>query len=658
MGDPRFHSNTPALWSGLIAQGRLVEKENWFSPLLREMYSVLSRSGCREDRDVLAFDNPILPSERLTSLHSEGIMVPANILNAVERSFESTPSDEATAQAAWCWGVALGKRAGDVVGENELHRLLNTAGRNFVMGQAFLERAAHLLHEQNQPLLAAMNESIEHLVANPDDFVMGTRGKELAKTLKVWERKPSYEAFDLATLEGVPFHYDFVGLVDQLRTIDRLEYMLWLGRMRNPLAIWDALLFRDIVEDFDELLALLDAAPLAYGPTEGDAWACPIAPMLLEVALQHVTKLLAPFSRTPRDEMAYTQLCADLAERMNLLAQSIARRTDGPRLAADWLMRLVRIKTQLNPWAALPASMAMKAMIETFGSAEERARNVIEWLPHVPALSPGELQELSSSGVGQTPRGITPGMDILVARMTMKACREDTKSFDDELQLLENLLLLRDPGLHNADLNELPTWRHQLVSCAFSSADLVITWKRCWQQLEEQRLRQRYSTFTNDHSANDASLFLCAAAISLLGRTEKGSTLVFWNEVHEAVWFMTLLYSSHVDGRAWRYLFVLLMGTLPKYLDLATEAAISKLSAIVAAFGGDEELTIQTIAHLFRSGIASESLKKAATQAKVDFQATLERFEQHADNVHIYPLSKYWKDAGAICRQMTIAYLE
>ena len=124
-------------------------------------------------------------------------------------------------------------------------------------------------------------------------------------------------------------------------------------------------------------------------------------------------------------------------------------------------------------------------------------------------------------------------MDILIARMTMKACRQDTKSFDDELQLFENLSLLRDPGLHNVDLNQLPTWRHQLISCAFSSADLVITWKRCWQQLEEQRLRLRYSTFTNDHSANDVSLFLCATAISLLERTEKGSTLAVWNEVHE-----------------------------------------------------------------------------------------------------------------------------
>jgi hypothetical protein len=66
---------------------------------------------------------------------------------------------------------------------------------------------------------------------------------------------------------------------------------------------------------------------------------------------------------------------------------------------------------------------------------------------------------------------------------------------------------------------------------------------------------------------------------------------------------MTLLYGSRVDGRAWRYLFVLLMGTLPKYLDLATETGISKLSAIVAAFAGDEELTIHTVAHLFRAGI-------------------------------------------------------
>jgi hypothetical protein len=651
MRDSRFRSSTPTLWPALIAQGRLVEGKSWFPPLLSQMSSVVSQAGCQGDRDVLVIDSSIL-SGQWTLLHSEEIGVPADILNALERSLESPPTDEATAEAAWCWGVSLGNRASNVVGEKELRRLLNTASRNVVMEQAFLECAARLLHEKKQPLWAAMNESVEHLVVNPGDFAVGMWGEVFAKTLEVWEKKFSYEAFDLTALERVPFHYEFIGLIDQLRTIDRLEYLSWLEHLRNPLAIRDALLSQDIVEDFDELLTLLDTAPPAYGPIESDGWTCPIAPMLLEVALQHVTRLLAPFSRTPRDEVVYKCLCDDLFERMDSLAQTIARRADGPRLVADWLMRLVRMKTQLSAWAALPASMAMKAMIQIFGSTEERATTVIQWFPYIPALSKGELQELRGTGVGRISIGITPQVDVLVARLSMKGFRQDTKSFDDELRLYENLSLLRDPGLHDVNFDELPTWRHQLVSCVFLGTDPVVTWKRHWGQLEEQRLRSRHSTFTNDHSADDASLFLCAAAISLLGRTEKGSTLVLWTEVHDAIWFMTLLYGSLVGGRNWRYLFALLVGTLPRHLDLTSAIGIDRLSAIVKAFAGDEELIIQTVAQVFRTGIASGSLMNAVAQAKVDLRSTLKRFEQHADNVHIYSLSKYWKDAGTICNQI------
>jgi hypothetical protein len=153
-------------------------------------------------------------------------------------------------------------------------------------------------------------------------------------------------------------------------------------------------------------------------------------------------------------------------------------------------------------------------------------------------------------------------------------------------------------------------------------------------------------------SANDASLFLCAVDISLLGRSEGDPKLALWNEVYEAVWFMTLLYGSHVEGRSWRYLFVLLMGALPKHLDLVTDTGIDKLSEIVAAFAGDEELTIHTVAHLFRTGTASQLLTNAASRAHVDLESALGRSEQNAGNAERCPLSKYWKDAGSISRQI------
>jgi hypothetical protein len=638
----------------LIAQGRLVEREIWLSPLLDLLVSALSGPGCGEDREELTFDSSIL-RERWTSLHSKGIVVPEGLLKALEASFESPATDEGAAQAAWCWGLALGRRASDAAGEKELRGLLNKASRNFVMQEAFLERTAWLLHEKNLPLLAAMDESVRHLVASPGDFVLGKWGESFTKMLEAWSGKPSFEAFDLRSLEYVPFLYDFLGLINRLRPIDRLEYLSWLNRLKNPLVIRDALHCREVVEDFDEILMLLEAAPSAYGPPESEGWISPVAPMLLQASLRHAANLLAPFNRVPRDEAAYTELCADIAERMESLARNLARRSDGPRLAANWLMHLVRIKTQLHAWIALPASMAMKAIIQTFGDAEANAAIVIPWLPHRPPLTPDELDELRDSGRGRTPASLTPGMDLLVARLSMKAYRPDAESFEDELRIFENLLLLRDAGLFDANLNDFPTWRHQLVSCVFSGADPVATWKRLWNQMEEQRLRSRYIAFTNDHSADDASLFLSAATISLLGRSEGDQEAALWNEVYVAVWFMTLFYGSQAEGRKWRCAFVLLMGLLPQHFDLTTDSGIDKLAAILASFADDEELIIYTAAQLFRADAAPQLITSAASRAQLDFESALARFEQHAGNEEKYPLAKIWKDQSATCRQILVS---
>jgi hypothetical protein len=335
---------------------------------------------------------------------------------------------------------------------------------------------------------------------------------------------------------------------------------------------------------------------------------------------------------------------------MDLLARCLARRSDGPRLAANWLMRLIRIKTQLNAGIALPASMAMKAIIQVFGDAEEGAAAVIQWLPPITQLPANELQELRHSGVGRTPTGLIFGTDVLVSRLCMKAFRPVEKSFEDELELFEKLSLLRDAGLFESSLNELPTWRHQLVSFVYSDTDLVATWKRLWNQMEEQRLRARYVAFTNDRSADEASLFLCVTTVSYLERGDREPAL--WNEVYEAVWFMTLVYGSQVEARGWRRVFVLLMGLLPKHFDLATDTGVEKLSAILASLADDEELVIYTAAQLFRAGAAPQTITNAGMGTELNLQAAFARFEQHTGNHEKYPLSKIWKNEGATCRQI------
>jgi hypothetical protein len=97
---------------------------------------------------------------------------------------------------------------------------------------------------------------------------------------------------------------------------------------------------------------------------------------------------------------------------------------------------------------------------------------------------------------------------------------------------------------------------------------------------------------------------------------------------------------------------VRLAGTLPKHLDLSTDAGSNNLSAIVAMFATDYELTIHTVAQLIRAGIPSEPRGNAVRGANVDFESALQRFEKYAGNTVMCPLSTDWIDAGTICRQI------
>lgn len=190
----------------------------------------------------------------------------------------------------------------------------------------------------------------------------------------------------------------------------------------------------EVTEDLEEFLALLEAAPAAY---PSSSWVSLIAPMLLEAALNHATKTLSRFARLPRDEDAYQKACDAISTNMVQLARRLAERIDGPQLAAHWLMRLVRMKTILDPWSALPSSMAIHAIVSVFGDSDLHAVPVLDHLPQVPESTEDEKRTLLPSGKGLSWNGQAPKADVLMSRLLLKAYRSDYGSFADELQLFE-----------------------------------------------------------------------------------------------------------------------------------------------------------------------------------------------------------------------------
>ncbi len=657
MRDSRFPAGS-TVQNDLIAQGRLVEDEIWLSSLVDHLYLALRESRRFENGEEF-FALSLSLSDQLIVLHSKGTAIPGHIAIALDRSFESQAEDAIAAQAAWCWGLALGRRALEVKAARDLRSLLDKASHDFVMLEAFLGHIARSLFEHHPAVQAAVDESLHELIKDPGCFILGGRGEAFLEALNLWKKKPPYEAFDLRMLDSVPLHYEFLGLIEQLKKIDSQVYFAWLDRLQNPVLIKHAFLNPEIMEDFDELLILLEVAPTAYDDEQHDGWVSLIAPLLLEAALYHAQSLLALFAKPEHDEEAYKQLCKDLCGRMQRLAQGLARRNDGSRLVAHWLMRLVRIKTQLNAWLSLPASMAIRALVQVFGDSEVNAAGVIQCLPPTTTLSPDDEKHLRLSGVGQAHTSLTPGIDILIVKLLMKAFRQDTKSFEDELRAFNNLLLVRDSGLFtDPSLTELATWRHQLVGRALTGPNLVGTWKSCWDLLEEQRRRTRHAAFTLDHSADEPSLFLCSTALSLLEeegdslRVNAPDGLALWNIVYESVWLMVLLYGSQAEGEVWRYLLALLMRALPKHLEIASDHGTKRLSDLLASFAGDDELVTHSVARLFRAGSSSHLLTTVLNRAGLKLESILDRLEHFSGDRTLYPMMRRWPDAMSTCRQI------
>lgn len=173
-----------------------------------------------------------------------------------------------------------------------------------------------------------------------------------------------------------------------------------------------------------------------------------------------------------------------------------------------------------------------------------------------------------------------------------------------------------------------------------------------------QRMRVQHPMFTQDDSADEASLFLCAAGLGFLKSSatsthpEDAPFLALWKEVYGAAWFQTLLYASHSKATNWRYLLIVLVGVLPKHLSLTSETGLGHLSGMLRSFGRDEELILHTIAYLARAGVGGRLLKEAITGAGIATEVILTQFERNAENIHLNPLSEHWKDVGEAYRAM------
>lgn len=91
---------------------------------------------------------------------------------------------------------------------------------------------AQSLQERQPNVTAAMEESLALLSEHPQDFILGRKRDGYVETLATWKELPPHEAFDLQKLECTPLYYEFLGIMQHLRTIEREDYLFWLNRIQ------------------------------------------------------------------------------------------------------------------------------------------------------------------------------------------------------------------------------------------------------------------------------------------------------------------------------------------------------------------------------------------------------------------------------------------
>jgi hypothetical protein len=631
----------------LIIYGKSVEGESWFGSVLEGSDEHLLGMLAPPVRITVGNLQQAL-KEWVTSLVSQGLAFPTEVSLALHDDIDPTSGDIHQARAAWLWGSWLGRATRHIPDAEDLRTLIRLSGENVVTSEAFFEETARWLQRGEAQLSSAMDALVIQFAEDPAGFVFGRSPAGLNEAFARWKELPPNEAFDLNGLAHVPYRCDFLPIIEKLSLIDPMQYSVWIDRIQNPVIVAESL----GRATFDESVVLLKVAVDAH--TQGfNQWKSMVAPMLLNAQTSRMADSLRSFSWPPADRPAFDELSEKLQRQMKEFADVLSLRDDGPQLVADWSLHLVRQMNLLVSLRALPYQIAMKAIIEVFGSSEEAANRVLEKLPRHRALSCNEKLEFQGSGKVKPEVKRMPKGDVLLVRLLLKSFRIESVPRTLELAEFEDLLLSRDPALSDASDRDLPILRHRIVACAMREEDLAIEWKRLWVGLEGQRLRYRHLASTQDYSANDTSLFLCSVGLGrFTNDREKGSYPVvsraLWDELYRAIWFQVLYYESAPNVELWRRLLILLLSALPDYLDETAVATQNKISEIFRAFAQDEELIVQAAAAMLEGGIADRVLSKALVASGTDLSSALSQYRPVLGNTFVYPLAKYWPKAHEI----------
>jgi len=453
------------------------------------------------------------------------------------------------------------------------------------------------------------------------------------------------------------------------------------------LAVRYALHGADIVEDIDEILALLAVAPMAceHGSPGAAAYEWNrrlTAPQVLDVGLAHadrLVRLILPDGEggAPHPDAA-ASLDTDLHNRLRRVMETTLARDDGIFLAAHSMVHLIQRRgaspRNTRPSADGPALRTTAAALAAHGASVLPFRAIF---PDLFDHSAADVEAGRKTGTGiinsKHPR--VDGVDVLLALLLIAEAKVSiawgrprpgvAEAGDNDLRgMLNGLLRRRDPGLNPSRDVAVPSWRHAHAASLFlETADPDQAWQRSWDALSEQRRRMCHRAYTHDHSADHPSLFLMHTGIAMLktlcSEEPEGGDIAMrlWGLLYEASLSIVLrlpwLAPWPRDER-WHGTILLLFAWLP-HMALRTDADLADpdlLGPLLGRLGGDDELVVEGVANLHLNGVLSTAVVDAVARTGARLDDLVARRASQADTCPPVTAAGGPRDALDVCRMI------
>jgi len=662
MRDERFYQNQPGsqYWDALIVHGRQATGAPWFADVVETVYTwYLASARTTNGTDLLAPDDDV--RARLAAIVSlPHVMVPHLLAwwheyppredddpaDTQRRTREEVQAWEARqAQAAWVWGIALARAAPQFAAHADaFERTWQMAASEHVAAEAFIEvLAAACRADRESPLRTRLSAIPGRVRSLRSCHVLHGSREDLAAALDLWWATAHvHDIWDRRAIERFPVSCAEVWLLDALRRDHKDLYLHLLEETRNPHVVGHMLGAPCIMEDVDEILALLAAAPpVLTSLTSATSWNHNVtALVLLEVVATHATTLIRLVSNHTRDDPP-----SDLAEIVDKdvprlikrVVEGLLQRDDGTFLAVNWMIHRTHAlegtarRNKVSPEAVVVEAMAGALAAHDIGEPEFRriwpdafsdVRVMVDDMGTIQARGPRSVYE--TDAVLALLAVARHGSDHVAATATMTGL----------LPVFEALLAQRDPGIGSIRETEAPSQRQLYAAILVVAAvDPDQTWCQLWNDVAEQRRRQLYQSYTHDYLADETSLFVLHVGIAALvwtyvdDGTHNDDVRRLWDHLFDAALSVVIRQRSWQKGDRWRAAVSLVVAHLPHVLDRigGNRADAHQLSSALRRLGGDDELVMEAVAALYHSGIAITDMMAALTLSEIHLDQIVAR---------------------------------